>query len=153
MSEWQGRRPGEASPAPSPRVALEVALLTSSEEHAIPDARVALVVSSDADERTYLSDSLRQRADLAVVVVGTIAAALESAARGTPHLLVVTHNERGVIRHLPAIPAILLTEDASAVRDAEGSRLAPIVVLRGAFRGTRLLEVVASLLGGEPGRE
>jgi len=140
-------RPGNPPPSTSPVVALEVALLASSEEHALPDRLAALVVSADADERTYLADSLRQRAGLAVIVVGTIAAALESAARSTPRLLVVTHEARAVIPHLPAIPTVLLSDDARVLGAAEGSRAAPLIVLRGAFRGTRLLEVVASLLG------
>lgn len=138
---------------PSPRVALEVALLTSTGEHRLPHGLAALIVASDADERTYLADSLRQRADLTVLAVGTVAAAIESATRSTPRLLVVAHDERAVVRHFPAIPTVLLSDDSNALPGAEGTRLAPIVVLRGAFRGTRLLEVVASLLGegGESG--
>jgi len=147
VSDRQGRR-GAPPPAPSPLVALEVAaLLASTGEHSLPDATAALVVASDADEPTYLTDSLRQRANLEVVAVASIAAALEAAARRTPRVLIVTHEERAVVQHLPAIPAILLTEDAGALRSTEGSRLAPIVVLRGAFSGARLLQVVASLLG------
>jgi len=139
-------------PTPSPLVALEVALLAATAEQALPGWLAALVVASDADERSYLADSLRQRADLAVIAVGTVAAALEAATRTTPRLLVVAHDERAVIRHFPAIPAVLLSDDAGALRGLEGSRLAPVIVIRGAVRGTRLLEVVASLLG-EQGRE
>jgi len=147
VSDRQGRR-GNPPPAPSPLVALEVAaLLASTGEHSLPDATVALVVASDADERMYLTDSLRPRANLEVVAVASIAAALEAAARRIPHVLVVTHEERAVLRHLPGIPGVLLTEDAGALRGTEASRLAPLIVLRGAFSGARLLEVVASLLG------
>jgi hypothetical protein len=140
----------DTPPAPSSLVALEVALLASSEEPGHPVKHIALVVASDADERAYLADSLCQRSDLAVVTVATTAAALDAAARGTPRLLVATHDERAVLRHLPAVPAVLLSGDTTAVRMMEGDRLAQIVVLRGAFHGARLLEVVASLLGDEP---
>jgi len=98
-------------------VALEVALLSSAEHGTPSDAAVALVVASDDDERTYVADALGQRADLVVV------------------------------RHLPAVAAVLLSNDTSTLEAADASRLAPIVVLRGAFRGARLLEVVATLIG------
>jgi len=143
-------RAGDPSPLPSPLVALEVALLASSEELGAPVKHIALVVASDGDERAYLAELLGRRSDLGVVTVATTAAALDAAARGTPRLVVATHDERAVLRHLPAVPAVLLSEDATAIRALEGGRLAQIVVLRGAFRGTRLLEVVASLLGDEP---
>jgi hypothetical protein len=73
-------------------------------------------------------------------------AALIVAARRTPQVIVVAHDERAVVRHLPAIPAVLLSDDTSALRGSEENRLAPIIALRGAFRGAQLLEVVASLL-------
>ena len=151
MNPESDGRPGGPPPPPSSLVAREVARLPSSEEPGHPVKHIALVVAPDADERAYLADSLGQRSDLGVVTVTTTAAALDAAARGTPRLLVATHDERAVIRHLPAVPAVLLSEDATAIRALEGGRLAPIVVLRGAFRGTRLLEVVATLIG-EPSR-
>ena len=132
------------SPAPSSLVALEVALLSSAEHRAHTEAVVALVVASDEDEGTYIADALRQRPDLVVVVVATVAAALEAAVHRTPRVLVATHDARAVIRHLPAIAAVLLSDDTAAV---EANRLAPTVVLRGAFRGARLLEVVETLIG------
>ena len=141
-----GRR-GDPPPAPSSLVALEVALLSSAEHGAPSDASIALVVASDDDERTYVADALRQRADLVVVVVATVAAALEAAAQRTPRVLVATHDVRVVVRHLPAVAAVLLSDDTCALETIDASRLAPIVVLRGAFRGARLLEVVATLIG------
>jgi hypothetical protein len=42
---------------------------------------------------------------------------------------------------------VLLSDDTRALEGIDASRLAPIVVLRGAFRGARLLEVVATLIG------
>ena len=99
------------------------------------------------DERTYIADALSQRADLVVVVVATVAAALEAAAHRTPRVLVATHDVRVVVRHLPAVAAVLLSDDTRALEAIDTSRLAPIVVLRGAFRGARLLEVVATLIG------
>jgi hypothetical protein len=140
-------RAGDAPPAPSSLVALEVALLASTEHAASSHSPVALVVVSDDDERAYIADALRQRADLVVVVVATVAAALEAAAHRTPRVLVATHDTRGVVRHLPAVAAVLLSEDPSATEAVDASRLAPIVVLRGAYRGARLLEVVATLIG------
>jgi len=141
-----GRR-GDPPPAPSSLVALEVALLSSAEHGAPSDASIALVVASDDDERTYVADALRQRADLVVVVVATVAAALEAAAHRTPRVIVATHDARVVVRHLPAVAAVLLSDDTRALEAIDASRLAPIVVLRGAFRGARLLEVVATLIG------
>ena len=138
---------GDVPPAPSSLVALEVALLASAERGAVSDAPVALVVAADDDERTYVADALRQRADLVVVVVATVAAALEAAAQRTPRVIVATHDARVVVRHLPAVAAVLLSDDASAPEAVDARRLAPIVVLRGAFRGARLLEVVATLIG------
>jgi len=43
--------------------------------------------------------------------------------------------------------AVLLSDDASVAEAVDARRLGPIVVLRGAFRGARLLEVVATLIG------
>ena len=143
-------RQGDPPPAPSSLVALEVALLSSAEHAASSDAPVALVVASDDDERAYVADALRQRADFVVVVVATVAAALEAAAHRTPRVLVATHDARGVVRHLPAVAAVLLSDDPAAPEAVDASRLAPIVVLRGAYRGARLLEVVATLIGERP---
>ena len=140
-------RQGDPPPAPSSLVALEVALLSSAEHGAPSGAAVALVVASDDDERTYVADALSQRADFLVVAVATVAAALEAAARRTPRVIVATHDARGVVRHLPAVAAVLLSDDTSTLEAADASRLAPIVVLRGAFRGARLLDVVATLIG------
>ena len=140
-------RHGDPPPTPSPLVALEVALLSSAEHGTPTGAPVALVVGSDDDERTYVADALRQRADLVVVVATTVAEALEAAAHRTPRVLIVTHDVRVVVRHLPAVAAVLLSDDTRALEAIDASRLAPIVVLRGAFRGARLLEVVATLIG------
>ena len=141
-----GRR-SDPPPPPSSLVALEVALLTSAERGTPTDPPIALVVASDDDERTYVADALRQRADLVVVVAATVAAALETAAHRTPRVIVATHDARAVVRHLPAVAAVLLSDDTSAPEAVDASRLAPIVVLRGAFRGARLLEVIATLIG------
>lgn len=147
MTPESDGRPGGPVPAPSSLVALEVALLSSAEHGAPSDAAVALVVASDDDERTYVADALRQRGDLVVVTVATVAAALEAAAYRTPRVIIATHDARGVVRHLPAVAAVLLSDDTTAREAVDPSRLAPIVVLRGAFRGVRLLEVVATLIG------
>jgi hypothetical protein len=144
--ESDGRRSGQP-PAPSSLVALEVALLSSAAHVTPSDTAVALVVASDDDERTYVADALRRRADLVVVVVATVAAALEVAAHRTLRVIVATHDARVVVRHLPAVAAVLLSDDTSIAEAVDASRLAPIVVLRGAFRGARLLEVVATLIG------
>lgn len=140
-------RQGDPPPAPSSLVALEVALLSSAEHGTHSDAAVALVVASDDDERTYIADVLGQRADLLVVVVATVAAALEAASQRTPRVVVATHDVRVVVRHLPAVAAVLLSDDTRAIEAIDPSRLAPVVVLRGAFRGARLLDVVATLIG------
>jgi hypothetical protein len=140
-------RQGDAPPAPSSLVALEVALLSSAEHGAPTGAPVALVVGSDDDERTYVADALSQRSDLVVIDVATVAAALEAAAQRTPRVLIATHDARAVVRHLPAVAAVLLSDDTRALEAIDASRLAPIAVLHGAFRGARLLEVVATLIG------
>ena len=147
MTPESDDRKSGAPPAPSSLVALEVALLSSAEHGTPSDAQVALVVASDDDERSYIADALRQRADFVVVVVATVAAALEAAAHRTPRVVIATDDVRSVVRHLPAVAAVLLSDDISASEAIDASRLAPIVVLRGAFRGTRLLEVVATLIG------
>jgi len=140
------RRP----PVRSEQVSLEVALL-ASESLGDANARVALVVASDPDVRAYVSDSLRQRATVDVVVAGSVASALDAAAQATPSVLVVAHAERAVLRHLPAVPAVLLSDDTAISDTTEARRLAPLVVLRGAFRMQRLLDVAASLLAGGDG--
>ena len=137
-------------PAPSSLVALEVALLSSAEHASPADEAVALVVASDDDERAYIADTLGRRGDLRVTVAATVAAALEAAVHRTPRLVVATHDARMIIRHLPAVAAVLLSADTSACEAVDANRLAPIVVLRGAFRGARLLEVVATLIGERP---
>jgi len=135
-------------PARSEHVSLEVALLASLGD---ANLRVALVVASDPDVRAYVSDSLRQRATVDVVVAGSVASALDAAAQATPRVLVVAHAERAVLRHLPAVPAVLLSDDTASSDTTDARRLAPLVVLRGAFRMQRLLDVAASLLAGGDG--
>jgi len=132
------------SPEHSDQVSLEVALLKAS----TPDeaqAQVILVVASNVDVRAYVSDSLRQLLRLDVIAVGSIASALDSAARSTPRLLVASDLDRAVLRHFPAVPAVLLSDDVPHA-EAMVSRLAPLVVLRGAVGIQRLLEVATSLL-------
>ena len=147
MNPASDDRRGDVPPAPSPLVALEVALLASADRGGLSDAPVALVVVSDDDERTYIADALSQRSDLMVIVVATVGAALEATAHRTPRVIVATHDTRVVVRHLPAVAAVLLSDDTSAPEAVDASRLAPIVVLRGAYRGARLREVVAALIG------
>lgn len=131
----------------SEQVSLEVALLssTSSGEARTP---VVLVVASDADVRAYVTDSLRQRTNLDVVATGSVASALDAAARGTPLVLVVADAERAVLRHLPAVPAVLLSDEVSAPDVKDPRRLAPLVLLRGSLRIQRLIEATVSLLSG-----
>jgi CheY-like chemotaxis protein len=130
----------------SEQVSLEVALLASASP-AEASPLVVLVVASDADVRAYVTDSLRQRTALDVVATGSVPSALDAAARRTPRMLVVAHAERAVLRHLPAVPAVLLSDD-SATDVTDPRRLAPLVLLGGSFRIQRLLEATASLLGG-----
>jgi DNA-binding NarL/FixJ family response regulator len=142
------------TPEHSEQVALELAALEASVP--TPDAGVplALVVASDADVRSYVSDSLRQDPSLDVVATGSVASALDQAARHTPRVLIAAHAERAVLRHLPGVPAVLLSDEVPPAETADARRLATLVVLRGAFRVERLLEVVASLLArtdGDPG--
>ena len=128
----------------SDQVSLEVALLKSSS----PDeahVRVTLVVASDNDVRAYVSDSLRQNYPRDVIAVGSVASALDTAARHTPRLLVASYTERAVLRHFPAVPAVLLSDNVPQAETMD-TRLAPLVVLRGAVGVQRLLEVAASLL-------
>jgi hypothetical protein len=136
--------PSSDSPQHSDQVSLEVALLKSS----APDetsVRTTLVVASNADVLAYLSDSLRQIHSMEVVATSSTASALDSGARLTPRLLVVADQDRAVLRHFPAVPGLLLSEDAppDEVMDA---RLAPLIVVRGAVGSQRLLEVATSLL-------
>jgi hypothetical protein len=122
-------------------VALELAALEASTPLS-PNANAAfvLVVASDADVGAYVSDALRRGIGLDVVAMGSVALALDAAARRRPLVLVVAHTER----------AVLLSDEAPT-SDATHARFAPLVVLRGAFRAERLLDVVASLLAGGAG--
>ena len=52
------------------------------------------MVASDGDMRVYVTDSLRQLIALDVVAAGSVASALDVAARCTPRVLVVAHAER-----------------------------------------------------------
>jgi hypothetical protein len=132
------------SPEHSDQVSLEVELLKSSSRDDTA-GHVTLVVASDADVRAYVSDSLRKLLPPNVIAVGSIASALDEASRCTPRLVVVSHAERAVLRHLPAVPAVLLSDDVPAA-ESMGSRLAPLVILRGAFGIQRLFDVATSLL-------
>jgi hypothetical protein len=132
----------------SEQVSLELAALPTVAPAPGVDAPLVLVVASDADVRAYVSDTLRTGTTLAVVATGTIAGALDVAVRRTPRVLVVSRGEQGVVRHLPGIPAVLLSDEVPAEDPSHPRRLAPLVVLRGAFRVERLLDVVASLLAG-----
>lgn len=125
--------------------------LLASASQGDKSGRVALVVASDADVRVYVTDSLLQLIALDVVAAGSVASALDVAAGCTPQVLVVAHAERAVLRHLPAVPAVLLSDDVPASEATDARRLAPLVVLRGAFRVQQLIDVVASLLAGRDG--
>jgi hypothetical protein len=135
----------------SEQVSLEVALLASASS-AETSLLAVLVVASDADVRAYVTDSLRQQAAFDVVAAGSVPSALDAAARCTPRVLVVAHAERAVLRHLPAVPAVLLSGDTSTHEVDDPRRLAPLVLLRGSFRVQHLLEATASLLGGSDGK-
>ena len=132
------------SPQHSDQVSLEVALLESCAP-AETSVRITLVVASNTDARAYLSDSLRQIHSMEVIAVSSTASALDSAARWTPRLLVVADQDRAVLRHFPAVPGVLLSEDVPA-EEVMDARLAPLIVLRGAVGSQRLLEVATSLL-------
>ena len=142
-----------ARPAPghSEQVELEVAALLASAPPLDASAQIALVVASDADVTVYVSDALRQVIALDVVTVRSVALALEAAARGAPRVLVVAHAERAVLRHFPGVPAVLLSDEVPPSAMTAGRRLAPLLLLRGAFRVERLLDVVASLLAEDNG--
>ena len=127
----------------SEQVSLEVALLASASP-AEANPLVVLVVASDADVRAYVTDALRQNV-FDVVATGSVPSALDAAARCTPRMLVVAHPERAVLRHLPAVPAVLLSDDDSTADVKDPRRLAPLVLLRGSFRIQRLLEATNSI--------
>jgi hypothetical protein len=136
------------SPPHSDQLSLEVALLRSSalDESLRP---VTMVVAAEGDIREYLTDSLNA-GSLEVVAVDSTAAALDEASRCSPRLLVVTHGERGVVRHFPAVAALLLSNDSPAAETTE-SRLAPLIILREAVGAQRLIEVTNSLLAWNKG--
>ena len=128
----------------SDQVSLEVALLSSS---MLDDAnaQVIIVVASDVDVRGYVSDSLRQLSSHDIVAVASASSALDTATHSTPRLLVASDTDRAVLRHFPAVPALLLSDNVPQA-EAMGTRLAPLVVLRGAVGAERLVEVATSLL-------
>lgn len=146
------------SRGPSEHISLEVAVITGEIPRHRPGTsdpgggvpqRVVLVVVASTDVRAYVSDSLRRRGDLAVYEVGSVASALDVAERRRLALLVVGESEAAVVRHLPAIPAILLADEAPP-RDPSGERRpAPLVLVRGVFSPQRLLEAVELVLGAE----
>ena len=136
----------QRTPGHSEQVTLELAALPAAAPMPNVERHLALVVASNADVGAYVSDALHERAPLDVVAIGSVAAALDAAARRRPAVLVVAHTERAVLRHLPGVPAVLLSEDVPAADATYPRRLAALVVLRGAFRADRLLEVVSSLL-------
>ena len=127
---------------------MELAALPASAAELGADVPLVLVVAADADVRAYVSDSLRTTTSLAVIATGSVGGALDVAVRRTPRALVVSHGEQAVVRHLPGVPAVLLSDEAPAADVTEARRLAPLVMLRGAFRAERLLEVVVSLMAG-----
>lgn len=140
------------TPGHSEQVALELAALElAAAPRPDAEAQLALVVASDFDVSAYVSDSLRQGTSLDVLATRSVASALEAAARRRPLLLVVAHSERAVLRHLPGVPTVLLSDDARSAEATDARRLAPLVVLRGAFRAERLLDIVTSLLAGSNG--
>jgi hypothetical protein len=132
-----------SSPVHSDQVSLEIALLRSSALDESPRP-VTMVVAAERDIREYLTDSLKA-GSLEVVAVSSTAAALDEASRCSPRLLVVAHGERGVVRHFPAVAAMLLSNDSPAAEATE-SRLAPLIILREAVGAQRLIEVTNSLL-------
>ena len=134
----------------SEQVTLEVAALLACSPSSDADVPIALVVASDADIRDYVSGSLRQGLALDVIAMPSVATALEAATRQTPRVLVAAFAERAVLRHLPGVPAVLLSDEVPVSDTRDAPRLAPLVVLRGAFRIERLVDVVSLLLAAAP---
>ena len=128
-----------------------MAALLASSLPLVESAPIALVAASDADTRAYVSEALRPGIALEVVAVRSVAAALEVAARRMPRVLVVAHAERALLRHLPGVPAVLLSDELPHYAMEDGRRLAPLVLIRGAFRAERVVDVVVSLLAGGEG--
>jgi hypothetical protein len=138
-------------PEHSEQVALEVAALLGASPASTTDEPIAFVVAAVADIRDYVCGSLRQSTSLDVLAIGSVALALDAAGRRTPRVLVAAYAERAVLRHLPGVPAVLLSDDVPPADTRDAPRLAPLVVLRGAFRVERLVDVVASLIAGGDG--
>jgi hypothetical protein len=139
-------------PQRSEQIALELAALPTGAPSLDAEAPLALVVAADADVRTYVRESLHSGTALAVLETGSVAAALEVALHRTPRVLVVSHGERAVVRHLPGVPAVILADETPAADLADARRLAPLIVVRGAFRAERLLEVIGRVLANAPSR-
>ena len=116
-----GARPDDVLPTPSPssRVRLEVALLVG--DQAVPNksaavagetwCRTVIIVAAEPDVRRYVGECLRDRVDLRTIEAGTMAAAIDAAAQGSPSLLIAEASEREVAAMLPRCPVILLVDD------------------------------------------
>ena len=104
------------------------------------------MISASDDRR---DDKLPVPSALVALEVALLSSAEHHVPSDVSVALVVAPDDdaRLVVRHLPAVAAVLLSDDASVPEAVDASRLAPIVVLRGAFRAARLLEVVATLIG------
>jgi hypothetical protein len=124
-------------PAPSSRVALEVALLTGS-AHAQPQpprrgTLLVLVDVTDSDVAAYVRDCLRTRTDLRVI----------DDASTVEHLrpdLVISDRVHGD----PTRPLVVLREDEL---EAHPARSAMVEVLQSPFNARQLLRAVERLIG------
>jgi hypothetical protein len=107
----------DRAPLPSARVRLEVELLASDQQAALPaldDQRqrhTVLVVAADADVRRYVRECLRDRDDLRVLEAGTIELAERLATLHSPRLLIVDAPEAAVLSVILNVPAVLIADD------------------------------------------
>ena len=79
--------------------------------NATPVWLVALVVARDADVRRYVRECLRERPDLRVVEAATTSAAMAASSGQSPDLLVVDETESTIVKALPGVRAIVITDD------------------------------------------
>ena len=141
----------EPSPAPSPGVRLEVAVLsdqaTAAQMASVPSSEptgiTVLVVAAEADVRCYVRECLSDRRDVRILEAETVTAALAIAAHDSPALLVVDASESQILGTLSRFRAVVIVDEVPRQARSFGPR---IRFLARPFTGDGLAAEVGRLL-------
>lgn len=141
---------------PSPRVRLEVELLTSrfasapaADVHLADERerRSVLIMTRDPDLRRYLRECLAGEGGLHLLEADSAIAALDVARAHALHLLILDADHQAIAPRLPEVPAIVVAEVVLPEPAGDAPFVAARVTLAPPFGAQALLQLARRFLG------